>query len=135
MMERSLPDFRTVIHRDGSLLQARETTAVNAASFAALNSALAAHPDDQFVVVSHHAPSYKSAGAGFEDAPLNPAYLNDRDDILLEHPNIRHWVHGHVHRPCEYRLFHTEVHCNPHGYIPRGRNPRKKPYKIKTFEI
>jgi predicted MPP superfamily phosphohydrolase len=135
MMEYYMPDFRKTFHRDGSMLRARETTAINAASFAALNTALAAHPDDRFIVVSHHAPSYKSAGEGFEEAPSNPAFLNDWDDLLLEHQNILHWVHGHVHTPCEYLLFNTEVHCNPHGYIPRERNPRENPYEIKTFEI
>ena len=67
------------------------------------------------IVVTHHAPSYRSVAARFEGHPLNGAFAS-RLDGLVEELSPRLWVHGHMQIACDYRFGATRVICNPRGY-------------------
>lgn len=64
------------------------------------------------IVVTHHAPSYKSVARRFEGHPLNPAYVTELE--LDTWPD--YWIHGHIHQAVEYLHNDCIVLCNPHGY-------------------
>jgi hypothetical protein len=73
------------------------------------------------VVVSHHPPTYRSMTPGFENSSLNPAFLNNLDDLIEEaQPGL--WVHGHVHSSHDYLHFNTRIICNPYGYYKQDVN-------------
>lgn len=85
------------------------------------------------VVVSHHAPSYKSIGAKFSGSSLNPAFASDLEYMFAIYPHLKYWVHGHMHDEFDYKIGDSRVLCNPHGYIEYERKDYE--YKVKYFEL
>lgn len=73
-------------------------------------------PTDKKVVITHHAPTYKSVNKRFYSAGnSNYAFFSQLDDIILEYtPTL--WIHGHMHDSCDYTVEKTRVVCNPRGY-------------------
>ena len=83
-------------------------------------------------VMTHHAPSYQSVHEKFKSSGIaNGAYVSDLDSLILEHPEIRVWSHGHTHTSFDYKIGHCRVVCNPRGYYPLEMNPDFNP----DFEI
>jgi hypothetical protein len=72
-------------------------------------------------VLSHHAPSYQSISPKYKMETTNGAYASHLDDLILSHPQIKYWSHGHTHESFRYRINECEVICNPKGYP--GENP------------
>lgn len=72
--------------------------------------------DYKKVVVTHHAPSFKSADPIYENRwRLNGAYMSDLEG-LVEHADV--WCHGHLHYKSFYKIGKAQVMCNPVGYYP-----------------
>lgn len=71
---------------------------------------------NKVVVVSHHAPSFKSVCPKHASDPLNPAYCSELDYWLME-GDIDYWMHGHIHWHHDYVIGHCRVTCNPRGYF------------------
>lgn len=70
------------------------------------------------VVLTHHAPTWKSVGDGFEGDALNSAFVSDLSDLILDtKPDV--WCHGHTHSARDYMVGDTRVLCNPRGYRTR----------------
>ena len=67
-------------------------------------------------VVTHHAPTHMSIDPQYRSSTLNHSYYSDLSNLILDHPHIRHWVHGHTHNPQDYMVGSTRVTCNPRGY-------------------
>jgi hypothetical protein len=68
-------------------------------------------------VLTHHAPSYQSVHEKFKSSGIaNGAYVSDLDGLILDHPEIRVWSHGHTHTSFDYQIGTTRVICNPRGY-------------------
>ena len=42
-------------------------------------------------------------------------------------PNVKLWVHGHMHNSLDYVERGTRVVCNPRGYVPFEPNPSFDP--------
>lgn len=82
----------------------------------------------QYLIVTHHAPSFLSADPMYTDN-LTEAYCNNLDNFIYEHPKIRYWVHGHIHSPSEYQINQTTILCNPIGY-PRRHVNKIDPYQL-----
>jgi len=70
---------------------------------------------DNVFVISHHAPSYQSVPQEFKKHAKG-AYCSNLDDLILNHPQIKYWCHGHTHTPFDYNIGNCRVICNPHGY-------------------
>lgn len=69
------------------------------------------------VVITHHGPTYSSIHEKFRrEFHMNGAYTSDLSDLILDHENIRVWVHGHMHDPVDYQVGNTRVLSNPRGY-------------------
>jgi hypothetical protein len=73
--------------------------------------------DKKIIVVTHHAPSLNSIHPDFiRYGDSNYFFASDYDEFILDNPNIKLWVHGHVHSPFDYMLGETRIVCNPRGY-------------------
>jgi Icc-related predicted phosphoesterase len=74
-------------------------------------------PNEKIVVVSHHAPSPQSVDEYYKhDYHMNAGYHSYLDDFIMDHPQIKAWVHGHMHDPVDYMIGTTRVLSNPRGY-------------------
>ena len=86
------------------------------------------------VMVTHHAPSKLSIKPQYEnDHLMNGGYSSDLSDIMLDHPEIRVWTHGHTHDEFKYQIGETTVVCNPRGYS--GYETRANSWTTKGFDI
>lgn len=99
-----------------------------------IRKVLEQNPSTPTVVVGHHAPSHMSVHPRYaNDNHMNGAYRSDLSELILDHPQIRLWTHGHTHEDFDYMLGSTRVLCNPRGYW--GQEPRANDWQFKTVEI
>ncbi|MGE3348767.1 MAG: metallophosphoesterase [Ramlibacter sp.] len=82
-----------------------------------LDQALAAPFDGATVVVTHFAPSLRSADPRYGMVPGTAGFCNALDDWL---PRARLWLHGHLHCPSDYVHQGCRVVANPLGYRGKG---------------
>jgi Icc-related predicted phosphoesterase len=87
-----------------------------------------------YVVVGHHAPSAQSIAERFKhDALMNGAFHSQLDNFIEARPQIRLWLHGHMHNNSNYWIGETRVVCNPRGYI--GHESQANWFKLQYMEI
>ncbi len=76
---------------------------------------------DATVVITHFAPSLKSADPRYGHQPGTASFCN-ADDDLLHHADL--WIHGHLHCRHDYAVAHakgsTRVVSNARGHSRRG---------------
>jgi len=72
--------------------------------------------DGKTVVVTHHAPFNGAVNVNFKNNPLNPAFVVDMTDLMLEHePDL--WIYGHTHDTFkDIYVGKTRIVSNPRGY-------------------
>lgn len=86
------------------------------------------------VMVGHHAPSQLSTPPRFRhDFTMNGGYNSDLSELILDHPEIVLWVHGHTHDPFDYEIGDTRIVCNPRGYI--GHEAMADEFELKIIDI
>jgi Icc-related predicted phosphoesterase len=91
-------------------------------------------PDDNFILLTHHAPTKISLKPGAHHNPIiNGAYSSDLEAFMRDRPQIKTWVHGHTHDDFDYRVGSTRVLCNPRGYP--GIEDRAEDFQLKYFEV
>lgn len=73
--------------------------------------------DKKIVIVTHHAPSFKSIPSVYKNDICSSAFASNLDDFILAHPNIKLWCHGHIHKAFDYHIGNCRIVCNPRGYI------------------
>jgi Icc-related predicted phosphoesterase len=75
--------------------------------------------DVPVVVITHMAPSFQSVNQKFKhETTTNGGYASELSEFILDHPNIKVWVHGHMHDPVDYKIGDTRILANPRGYMP-----------------
>ncbi len=78
------------------------------------------------IVITHHAPSFKSSHPRWENSAIKGGFCSMLDYVIEEYqPEL--WVHGHCHDSSDYPIGNTRVICNPHGY-PKENMGDFKPY-------
>jgi len=82
-----------------------------------LRGALAQPHAGPTVVVTHFAPSLRSADPRYGLTPGTAGFCNGLDDLL---PLADLWVHGHLHCPHDYTAGGCRVVANPLGYARKG---------------
>ena len=90
-----------------------------------LRSALGTPVDGKTVVVTHFAPSLKSADPRYGVTPGTAGFCNALDELL---PLADLWLHGHLHAPSDYVCRPPAGHpgrscrvvANPLGYVGKG---------------
>ena len=125
--EDAVPRLAPVLHdlgqircRDGAPWRAAHWLREHEADMAWLRATFCSEawrrPGRVRIVVTHHAPSFRSLPPeGWAYSDLDPAFASDCDE-LVEASGADLWAHGHVHVAADYRIGHTRVLCNPAGY-------------------
>jgi hypothetical protein len=85
---------------------------------------------DATVVITHFAPSLRSADPRFGEQPGTASFCND-DEALL--PLARLWLHGHLHWQQDYLFAHpsgsnVRVVCNARGHGCKNEPARFDPH-------
>ncbi len=89
-----------------------------------LTDALAQAFDGPTVVVTHFAPSLRSADPRYGLTPGTAGFCNTLDP-LLAHANL--WLHGHLHCTHDYTVGRCRVVANPMGYADKGEQQHFRP--------
>jgi len=76
------------------------------------------------VVVTHFAPSLRSADPRYGLTPGTAGFCNALDDHL---GRAQLWLHGHLHCPIDYTHRGCRVVANPLGYAGKGEQLRFEP--------
>lgn len=75
--------------------------------------------DDPFsgstIVMTHHAPSYRSVVPRYQNDLLSACFASSLDR-LMDGRKVDLWVHGHMHNSLDYEINGTRILCNPRGY-------------------
>jgi len=76
---------------------------------------------DATVVITHYAPSQRSADPRYGRAPGTASFCNADDELMAP---AQLWIHGHLHWRHDYRVTHeagyTRVACNARGLARKG---------------
>jgi len=124
-MNQSMNDFRLIRKKDGSeKFRAEDSVIKHETSLGYISRMLseAAETNRKAFVITHHAPHENSVHAMYKDHILNGAYYSDLTDIMMDQPQPKYWVHGHMHNRSDYMIGECRVMCNPRGYWPRELN-------------
>jgi len=83
---------------------------------------------DTTVVVTHFAPSARSADPRYGLQPGTASFCNADDELM---PGVDLWIHGHLHCVHDYRVEHalgaTRVVCNARGHARKGEAEAHRP--------
>jgi hypothetical protein len=89
---------------------------------------------DRTVVLTHFAPSLRSADPRYGAQPGTASFCNADDDLL---PFASTWIHGHLHCRHDYLVDHgqgrTRVVCNARGHARKGEADGHDPLRV--YEI
>lgn len=88
--------------------------------------------DKKYVVITHHSPSFQSCHEKWSGDIGNGAFHTNLDEFITYRPQIKAWIHGHTHDPCEYEISTTRIACNPRGYPKEGQHGQ---FQLKYMEI
>lgn len=136
--QEAMTDYRVIKHDPGVYRQgasggywtnkftAQETEDMHRFSLARLQEFLEAYSAHKTVIVTHHCPSLKSIGAEYRNNVndmINYAYYSDQVGLILDHPQVKLWAHGHVHCGNDYEIGQCRVISNPRGYAGYEHQP------------
>jgi len=88
-----------------------------------MDDVIGAEFETNYIVMTHHAPTAASVNPYFKGDILNYAYHADLENFIIARPNIRYWLHGHMHHNIDYTVGNCRVICNPRGYNGYAINP------------
>lgn len=123
----------TTLAADGSLMLAAELRELGLQDQTWLRAALAEPHDGPTVVVTHFAPSLRSADPRYGLVPGTAGFCNALDDLL---PLADVWLHGHLHCRVDYvaegaradgSAGRCRVIANPLGYAGKGEQAAFEP--------
>ena len=95
----------------------RESTSIQAAQGGAAGSAAGGATDSvaqKTVVITHFAPSPKSADPRYGLQPGTAGFCNQDEDLMQ---GVDLWLHGHLHCTSNYQVGDCKVRANPRGYV------------------
>ncbi len=89
-----------------------------------LRQALGVPFEGTTVVITHFAPSLRSADQRYGITPGTAGFCNSLDDLL---PLASVWMHGHLHCAVDYVVQGCRVVANPLGYAHKGEQTSFRP--------
>ena len=122
-IEGMMNDFRIIRNdkREYARMSSRDVATRHAKTLSYFRLMLSEHKDKKCVVVGHHSPSFQSSHEMYKNEYLmNGGYHSDLSEFILDHPQVKLWVHGHTHHPFDYVIGETRIVCNPRGYENDG---------------
>ena len=73
------------------------------------------HDPARTIVVTHHAPSFRSISRHNVGDVLSAAFASDLD-LMIQASRIPLWIHGHTHHNVDYKIGATRIYSNQQGY-------------------
>jgi Icc-related predicted phosphoesterase len=67
-------------------------------------------------VFTHMCPTFNSVNTEHSGNQLDAAYCSDLSEFILEHPQIKYWIHGHTHHNVNYMVGECNILSNQLGY-------------------
>lgn len=134
--EKKFSDYRctkTGAGRSKDKLTFADTVAAHRVTRRFLEEKLAEPFDGETIVLTHHAPSYRSLASWDPAMPKSFGYLDwlfaSDLEYLMTGPNAPIlWIHGHVHSKKDFLVGRCRILCNPRGYPPEpGHRHRENP--------
>lgn len=120
-LARSMNDFRLIQYGEHDHMLPINACQQHDATRDALAEFLDKRAPARAVVITHHAPSFRSVDARYaHDHEMNGGFASNMDTFIESHPEVALWVHGHMHSCADYMLGNTRIVCNPAGYPMRG---------------
>jgi Icc-related predicted phosphoesterase len=117
-----------------SRLQPEDTLADHRAMLEYIRTMTDGPADGKFIMVVHHAPSSASVAECYKDDILmNGNFYTDLSEFILDRPQIKLWIHGHMHSRSDYMIGSTRVACNPRGYI--GYESSADKFQLQYLEV
>jgi Icc-related predicted phosphoesterase len=112
---RGMNDFN-IIKYDGKRFTPKKSFELHVDARHFLKTHLEKMFDGKTVIVTHHAPYNGAVSKEFLNSPLNPAFISDMSDLMLDYkPDL--WVYGHLHSSFrDVYVGDTRVVSNPRGY-------------------
>lgn len=121
---RGMNDYRAIktgAGRSKDVLRPRDTINAHKQSRKFIESVLATPFGGDTVVVTHHAPSYRSlrnGGLSFDN--MDWCYASNLEYLMVGDTAPSAWLHGHIHVNRDYNVGGTKVVANPRGYPERA---------------
>ncbi len=114
-----LTDFREIRFGDRLPFTPKTANALHRKAIAFLEQELAYQNQAgrSCIVVTHHAPSFKSKAGRRYTLNLDAAFYSNQERLIKANPQIALWAHGHSHATCRYRIAETLVVSNQRGYM------------------
>lgn len=126
-LQECMNDYAMITYFDGQVyrrIKPEDLIQVHSSSVLWLREQFEKYRGKKVVVVTHHAPSFRSIPANYTRDIVSAAFASHLDE-LVETSGATCWIHGHNHGPSDYRLGKTRVLANPKGYP--GEPTRFKP--------
>jgi predicted phosphodiesterase len=117
-LRHGMNDYNRITCFDGQKhrsLKPQDLVKVHLASVRWLREQFESHRGKRIVVVTHHAPSFRSVPETYQQDIISAAYASHLDE-LVETSGAALWIHGHNHGYSDYQIGKTWVLCNPKGY-------------------
>lgn len=125
LVQRALYDYQAIAYRARRLVW-QDTRALHEQAILWMKTecekAIAA--GEKVVVVTHHAPSLRSAAPQYVDDLVTAGFASNLEEFASQHVDL--WVHGHMHNSSAYTLGRCRVVANPRGYPKHRWNPDTK---------
>lgn len=88
------------------------------ATFKRIGQMVRENGDRDIIVMTHHCPSPKCISDRYVNNSMNASYVSDLEQFIVDNPNIRAWVCGHVHSTTNTTIGDRGqiLLCNPRGY-------------------
>jgi len=140
-LKQSMNDYRVIkVHNKTAdiyhKLTPETTVATHVKTVNWFKETLPQYADRKVVVITHHAPSFMSISERYRgpgDFHLNGGYASELSELILDHPQIKVWGHGHVHSIHDYMVGTTRVLANPRGY--KGHEQCAEDFIVQSFEV
>lgn len=113
-------DFRGGITKDGEIFNAQRSEIEHVNALVHLDIMMNLIPEKK-VIVTHHAPTFKSIHPRYAGDMLNYAFATDLEWMMVKYEPAL-WIHGHMHNSTDMQIQNTRVICNPRGYVGHELN-------------
>lgn len=128
-----LTDFREIRFGDRLPFTPKTANALHRKAVAFLEQELARQKQAgrSCIVITHHAPSFKSKAGRRYTLNLDSAFYSDQEALIAANPQIALWCHGHSHASCNYKIGGTRVVSNQRGY----RGPESEAFEPSAADL
>lgn len=133
-VQRGMNDYRIIYDKDPYYsISSQFTLDEHYRSVQYIKHVLREDKDNQYVVMTHHGPTYQSLNMDHVGNGLDGGYCSDLSELILDNLNIKFWISGHTHIIQEYDVGSTKVLANCRGYY--GEQSYKLWNGLRHFQI